>query len=311
MQLGVAGCAVSLEASSAAELHDLRAALGSGVEVEVEGPPQLILRCERGSVPMPKTKPDRVVQNMRFWDEDDDVIVAPGPGLTARVSRERALLDPGDGGVRGIHGLLLPVLSLLFDQQDACLTHGAAFLSGDAAVLALGASGQGKSTLVTAALSLGLPVLCDDMVVLRLRADGICVSGVPIPLALPADLAHHPAVGHAIAGDHRQRRQPAQPAALAPGEYPVSTVVLVEHSEVDAGHLTPADGRAVLGALLTSTLDGMSAGRARRVFPFAAAASRAGAWRLGHAADPARRLHAAAVWLEELRCERAPGGSVR
>jgi hypothetical protein len=60
--------------------------------------------------------------------------------------------------------------------------------------------------------------------------------------------------------------------------------------------------------VLTSTLDGLSGGTARRVFPYAAAVSRLPGWRLGHAADPTVRVAAAAARIEELRPERALSG---
>ena len=306
MQLLVAGTTVRLEGTSPAELADLRAALAEGLAAD--GPAQLVLRSERGSVPHPGRRPDRVVQHVRYWDQGDDQIVATGPGQRARVSRARALLDPGDGGVRAVHQLLLPVLTLLFASQDACLIHGAAFLAGPDAVLVLGGSGQGKSTLVTAALSLGRGVLSDDLLVLRLHGDGVQVSGVPQPLALPADQAYHPAVGHRIDGDPRGRHAAAGQPPLTPGTHPVAAVVLVEHSQLPGGQLRPAEGRAVFGGLLASTLEGLAPGTARHAFPYAAAVSRANGWHLGHAADPAIRVQSAAGRLDQISRGQAPAG---
>jgi hypothetical protein len=316
VQLLVAGVLVRLEASSPPGLADLRAALADGVEAD--GPPQFVLRSERGGVPQPERRADRAAQHVRYWDQDGAQVVATGPGRTARVCGGRAVLDPGDGGVRGIHGLLMPVLALLFAQQAACLVHGAAFL-GDTgtpaadtparaagAVLVLGGSGRGKSTLVTAALSARRSVLSDDLLVLRLDAGVPSISGVPQPLALPADQAHHPAVGTAITGDPRSRRAPASGAPLARGTYPVASVLLVEHSARPGGHLRPVDGRAVFGRLLTSTLEGLSPGTARLAFPYAAAVARVPGWELGLPADPAIRVEAAAAWLDQVRAGRAP-----
>ena len=303
MQLLVAGSALRLEAATSAHFRDLRDALGEATPAE--GPAEFVLRSEPGGVPMPERRPDRVVQHVRYWNEGDHQILAPGPGLTALVSPGCAVLDPGTGRVRAIHGLLLPVLTVLFAQRGACLVHGAAFLAGDGAVLVLGGSGQGKSTLVTAALSLGLDVLSDDLLVLRLLGETVSVSGVPIPLALPADQAHHPAVGCAIDGDPRDRREPAAKTVLASGRYPLQAVLLVEHSEQAHGHFRVAEGRAVLGRLLTSTLDGLSTGTARQVFPYAAAVSQVPGWHLGHAADPAVRVAGAAARINEVRAGRA------
>lgn len=310
LHITVAGTVVRLEAASERELADLHAALADGQPAT--NPPELVLRSQRGSVPVPVSRRDRVVQHVAYWEQEGgDQIVATGPGQAALVSHGHALLDPGDGGVRGIHALLLPVLGLLFKQRGACLVHGAAILSGDGrqdpkpgAWLVLGASGQGKSTLVTAALSLGRIVLSDDLLVLRLSDDGVSVSGVPQPLALPADQVGQAVVGAAIPGDPRDRREPASPPQLSAEQHPVTTVLLVAHSGEPGGHLLPAEGRAVFSGLLNSTLEGISPATVHHTFPFAARVAAAAGWHFGHAADAARRIPAAAAHLEQLRVGR-------
>jgi hypothetical protein len=301
VQVLVAGVAVRLEASSPAELLELRDALA--LAPCTDDPPAFVLRLATGGLPQPRRRPDRAVQHVRYWDEGDDrdaVLVAPGPGRTARVSAGCGVLDPGDGGVTGIHALLLPVLALLFAQQAACLVHGATFLHPRlGAVLALGGSGRGKSTLVAAALEKGLPVLTDDLMVLRLCGGAAVVSGVPQPLALPGDQAHLSVVGAPMPNDPRGRRE-ASAVALAAGTHRVGAVLVVEHSDRQDGHLRPAQGSDVLRALLTSTLEGLTPGQARNVFPYAATVARLPAWHLGHAADPAERIPAAQRRLEEI-----------
>jgi hypothetical protein len=253
---------------------------------------------------------------MSFWAEGSSDVVATASGHTARVWDGRALLDPGDGGTRAVHALLLPVLALLVAQQDACLAHGAAVrLShshspdrGAPALLVVGGSGRGKSTLVTAAMSCGMGVLSDDLLVLRCRQGHLEVSGVPQPLSLPADQQDHPVAGAAIPDDPRGRRFAAAGHGLVTGSHVVAGVLLVEHSSEPEGHLLPASPGEVLRWVLASTVEGLSPQTARRSFPYAAAASRVPGRRLGHAPDRARRIPAAAARLEFLSSARVPAG---
>jgi hypothetical protein len=183
------------------------------------------------------------------------------------------------------------------------VVHAAAFLdrNSDGATIALGGSGQGKSTLVAAALSADRVALSDDLVVLRLNPDkSVDVCGIPQPLALPGDLADSTVVGSGIAGDHRQRRMPATTLPLDLGWHPVRAVVLVEHSDEPAGQLRVADARTTLHRLLASTLHGPSDGEVLGVFPFATAVANLPAWHLGHAVTASDRVAAAKRWLEEI-----------
>ncbi len=304
MQVLVGGVAVRLEADSPEGLLDLRAALASAPCTDE--PPRFVLRSATGTVPLPERRPDRNVQHVSFWDgnsgeDGEGLVIATGPRHTARIAAGRAVLDPGGPGVLPIHSLLLPVLALLFAQTGARLVHGAGFLDprGDA-VLALGGSGRGKSTLVAAALDKGVPVLGDDLLVLRLHDGGVTVSGVPQPVALPADQAQLPVMGPVIDGDPRARRRAGAGIPLATGTYRVASVLVVEHSDHPEGHLRPAEGRDVLRALLASSLEGLAPGLARDVFPYAAAVGRLPAWHLGHAADAGRRIAAAQRRMDEI-----------
>lgn len=310
MQLHVAGFVVRLEADRPDEMTHLREALS--VASRATGDADFVLRSVPGAVPHPVRPPDCVAQHMSFWAEGDSDVVATQSGCTARVWRGRALLDPGSGGARAIHALLLPVLSLLVAQRNACLAHGAAvLLSTDPeapAFLVVGGSGRGKSTLVAATLSRGVGVLSDDLLVLRCRSGRLEVSGVPQPLSLPADQQALPVAGHAIPNDPRGRLFAAAGHSLVTGSHPVAGVLLVEHSTEAGGHLNSATASEVLRWVLASTVEGLNPGTARHSFPYAAAAARMPAWRLGHAADPLRRIPAAVDRLEFLSRARVPTG---
>lgn len=290
------GASVGLSGSTRSSLDDLRAALSAATPATRA--PQMRLHCCPRAVTVPSRRPDQVVRHVARWQESDHSIVAVAPDVVAEVRADSAVLDPGSGGARAVHALLLPVLTLLFAERDQCLVHAAGLLQGGTVTLVLGGSGQGKSSLITAALSAGYSVLSDDLLVLTRDQQQVSVSGVPQPLALPADLVHEAAVGRALAGDGRNRRAPARPVPLDPRWHRLGRVVLVEHSADASGHLRPATGSEVLHRLLASSLEGLGRGTARRVFPYAAAVARAPAWHLGHAADPAARVPAAVGRLE-------------
>jgi hypothetical protein len=320
VRLLVAGCPVHLTADTPRGLEDLRSALAEAPLAPATGEgPEFVLRSQEGSVPLPSRAPDRQLQHIHVWQHGQSrdacapTVVSIG-GYTAAVSEGSAVLDPAGDGVRAMHALLLPVLSLLFAQRAACVVHGAGVRTrgdrvrthrdrvrtSDDVTLILGGSGRGKSTLVAAAISAGLPVLSDDLLVLRLRDDRLTVAGVPQPLALPADQAHHPAVGETLPGDHRDRRAAAPGWRPETGEFPVGRVVLVEHSEAADGHLVSCAASDVLRWVLVSTLEGLAPQTAHRGFTYASAAARLPGWRLGHAADAARRVPLAAARLLEV-----------
>jgi hypothetical protein len=303
VNLLVAEVRVRLEAVDDAALGDLVGALPGAVPTE--GSAQLILRSQPGGVPIPRRAPDRVVEHIRYWQEEGRTVIATGPGRSAAVTSGRAVLDPGDGGEQGVRTLLMPVLALLLAELSACVLHAAGLVGETGGVLVVGGSGQGKSTLVAAALSQRRRILSDDLLVLRLVDGCLTATGIPQAIALPGDQAHHRAVGAAIDGDPRGRHAPAASPPTV-DTIPIVAVVRVEHSELDDGHLTTAGPAEVLRWVLSSTLEGLSPGTARLAFPYAAAAARLPAWRLGHAADPQLRLPAAARRLDRICAAGAP-----
>lgn len=290
-----AGLVIGLAGDTAAALGELRSALAGAPSID--GPADLELSV--GLVQRPRRRSDRRVQHAAWWDEGSDQVIATSPRHAARVSGSSAVLDPGGDGVSALHSLLFPVLSELFAARGLCVVHAAAVVHGSDAVLALGGSGQGKSTLVTAMLAAGHQVLGDDLAVLRLDAGQLNMAGIPQPLALPADLAGEPVVGASIVGDHRDRRSTSAIDQLDVGWHPLAVVILIQHSNDDNGTLQRATPREVFARALSSSWAGLTVGRADRALPFAATASRVPAWHLGLARAPSVRVQAAICHVEE------------
>lgn len=260
----------------------------------------LRLHAEQGSITPPTTPPDHTYQHLRTWDLASLTLVSTAPDQFAEVTESAALLDPGASPRRGLHTLLLPVLARLFSQRGHLVLHSAGLLVDGQAVVALAGSGQGKSTLVTAALTAGHGVLSDDLIVLRRSASGLEVAGIPVPLALPADLSHAQVVGEPLAGDARARHAVAAGHQLRPGWHPLAATILIEHSQTASGHLLPAEPAAAFHRAMGCAPDGIRAETAKHAFTYAAALRRLPAWHLGHAADPDRRLDHAAQRLSEI-----------
>jgi hypothetical protein len=270
------------------------------------GAPGLVLHALSGSVSRPRRPSDAQVQHVHYWYEQDHTVLATSPVDTARVEGSVITLDPGPQTLMGLHSLLLPCLSWAFGGEELLLVHAGGFTDELGAVLALGASGQGKSSLITAALSAGRTVLGDDMMLLRSGPDGLEVAGVPVPLALPADLDHESSVGRPVPGDWRERRHPVPGSALDASWHPLRAVVLVRHSTLARGDLSEATGQGTFHRLLSSTLEGLHPGTVRRAFRFAAAVARCPAWHLGHSQDPLFRVPDAVERLAVVRAGRAP-----
>ncbi|NOZ05055.1 MAG: hypothetical protein GXP41_01705 [Chloroflexi bacterium] len=105
----------------------------------------------------------------------------PGVGrYLAREGREVVIdrdPDAGDDEVRLF--LLGTVVALLLHQRGILPVHASAIRTERGAVLFVGHSGFGKSTLLTAFMDRGYPMLADDMA-------GIVLNGTGVPQVLPA-----------------------------------------------------------------------------------------------------------------------------
>jgi hypothetical protein len=82
--------------------------------------------------------------------------------------------------------LFLPLVVHTLAFRDIFVLHAGAADAGDGAMLFLGSTGSGKSSLAGLSLARSWRVLGDDMVALTLERDGVTVTGVPRPPAIPA-----------------------------------------------------------------------------------------------------------------------------
>ena len=122
-----------------------------------------------------------------------DALVRPRLGpRRARVTAGEAVLGGAAAGYRrwvAVRNSMLFVLARLLLAQDRFLLHGAAVRRDERALLVVGESGAGKSSLAYAAHLAGWQVLGDDMVAVEAATAGCTRRGIPRVPTIPGDVA--------------------------------------------------------------------------------------------------------------------------
>jgi hypothetical protein len=252
---------------------------------------------ERGAAP--ERPADDELLGMRLWFEDDG-IVATSRGLVIRAAGDVAvahLPDADDGD--HLEDLTSLALVWLLAPHARFVLHGGALARDDRAVLVLGRTGSGKSTLPAAALEGGGRVLADDQVVLDASSTPVVVHGLHQSPAIPREIGGTYADAGVALGDPRDRAQLSRDV-LATGGVPVAGVVLVTHSQLDEGELDPATAATVF-PLAVQSFPGSSEARLRAAyFPVAGALARLPGFTLRHARTASRRRARAVAHLESV-----------
>jgi hypothetical protein len=109
---------------------------------------------------------------------------ASGDGTRVEV-RWRGDVAPEDVGVLVVTSVLPAILVL----QGVPLLHGCAIATDGGAIVVLGGSGAGKSTVAAAAVASGRALLSDDVCALAARDDGVHVQPGPAQLRMYEDTA--------------------------------------------------------------------------------------------------------------------------
>jgi hypothetical protein len=202
---------------------------------------------------------------------------------TAHIGGEKDL-------ARGFRQLFPYVITHLLAPHDLFVLHGGAIHHDDQAVLVLGGTGTGKSTLVASAASAGWKALADDLVVVRVGHDGPEVTGIAKPLAVPRDVVDATdLVAEPIAGDSRSRWHIAVDQS-EPAWHPVSATLVSAHGDTVNGELRTLESRQLFEWLLFSFLSRHERNRLRRFLPVAAEVTCRRGWELRHGTDPNTRV---------------------
>jgi len=211
-------------------------------------------------------------------------------GVRARLVGSRVLLSCAHGPAAPTGRVIPFALAPPLLDAGVALVHAATVAEGDRAVLVVGATGAGKSTMAAAARLAGLRVHGDDLAALGRDGDDWWVRGLARPVRVPAELALG---APAVADDRRRRVEP--PGWAEGGQARLVAVALVGHG--DDPVCRPADGVAVARAVVAASF---ATGLPSRVAPsmrIAAALARSAIWDVRLAADPDARLAAAGAAL--------------
>jgi hypothetical protein len=260
--------------------------------------------------PWPSRHPDEEHADLVLWrrreGEPHDLVLAHASGLTVTVAGSDARVG-GDCewlavGFRRLFPLALcPILAC----HDRVLLHAGGVVGPAGALVVLGPTGAGKSTLVLAAHHLGWECLADDLVVLR-RPEGASattgpaleVAGIPRLLAAPGDVVSS-GDATAILPDDDRRRSLVTDIGFASGWFSVAGVMFVGHSSRVEGELHRVPAEEVLPAALGGFHSSGDIALLRRALPYLGALTRLPAWRLLHGSEPRHRLASAATHLRD------------
>jgi hypothetical protein len=299
--VSMAGVPIVLAASDEARWRAVDALFGMCRDVAADP----VVSIELGSIapPAPSTIADVRFSDVEMWFTDRGVVTRHASGLT--VIRHGPAIEAGgpDIGADLVRAFRRSVQHVLVDAMadlDRFALHAAAFgVPGDGAVVVLGDTGAGKSTLAISARAAGWAVLTDDIAWLRLDGDRLTATGFPKPLHVPPDLRHAASDAvERIVGDDRSRF--VSRVGLSTDDIPwtLRGVVEVRHGTGDGTLTMLPSGPDLLTAVMRSFPLQQWPPRVRQFFPYAARLSHLPLARLEHAADPTTRATRAAELLD-------------
>jgi tetratricopeptide (TPR) repeat protein len=249
--IDLGGVPVELSATDATRAAAIRSVLGrmprSGTD------PVVGLAFGGHRLPPPDRPPDERQGPVELWHDDDALSIAYGPAVGARVESGRATLGGYSPTLGRLFGHVAPfMLASLLGPHGCFLLHGGAIQRDGQAVLVLGDSGVGKSTLIFGALGDGWQVLSDDLVAIRSEPAGPAVSGIPKGLSVPREVIDD-LVPASLLPDARGRVQlPFEDWDR--GSHPISAVVVVAHGDHERAEAEPISSTELLGLLMRGML---------------------------------------------------------
>lgn len=296
----IAGIPIRLTASDRTRAEAVAALFRHAETTNVR--PRCVLRFTADNLDCPSGAPVTIIDGVEVWrPQPDQLWLRSSAGLAAHVSPDTIMVG-GDAPalVRAFRFMGFVALTHLLAQQGQQVLHAGAVVVDGQAILILGDTGTGKSTLVFSALQLGWLALSDDMVAVH-RDDGLVRAvGLPRPISVPDDVfgAEMPD-GRRLPGDARGRRElPA--ATLARGMHPVGAIVVTSHGLAVDAHIEPMRGHDTLRVVLGASTSLIDPAVFPEVFAVAGALARTPAWSFAHGSDPGSRLDSAARQLEEV-----------
>ncbi len=295
--IDLGGVSVELRATDAMRAAAMHALLGRVSPSERD--PDVRLTFLRHRLSSPERGPDDSVGALEIWNDDDALSVAYGDCFGGRVEDRRAVLGGHGDSLSRVFRYVGPfMLASLLAPCGSYLLHAGAICNNGRAVLVLGGTGAGKSTLILGALQDGWSVLSDDLVTLKFESSRPMVTGIPRPLVVPSEVARGDIPIVFPVADPRARVE-LEFEAWDRGSHPISAIVVAGHGDADEALLQPIERPDLLRLLVHSAL-AQQPRRVRRYVAAAAGLSDLPAWRLLHSPAPDTRSRRAAEALRTL-----------
>ena len=294
----IAGVPVAFRASDDERDSSLRASLAV-FATTLDDPVGHDSRSTRRPRSTPTRPPHSELLGIKFWDEPDGIVVSAPPGLVITVVGNRAHVHlPDLAALPFFESCVYLPLTWLLARNERFVLHGAAIVRDGRALLLLGHSGTGKSTLAVSALEAGWQALADDVVIVHPDGDGLCIHGIHRVPAVPTE------IGGQFA-DPAPARGSAQPRRAPPNRLDrrwASPRGRRAHHARRRRRRFDCNGRRAIRCFRCSPVVRRKhrPELARRSSKLRGRLSRLPVWELGHAADPTVRRERAAHHLE--RC---------
>jgi hypothetical protein len=301
--ISVAGLAVSIEADDTARWNVLDALFGLCPTAAVsEG---VIRLCFSASPPTaPDRPPDVAFSDVELWYADAGVVTRHRDGIVVVRDGDEIRAGgsaAGGGAAKAFRRAVQHVLADAMAVHGRFALHGAVVVDGAGAVIVLGDTGAGKSTLAVSALRLGWSVVTDDIAWVAATDDGpLTISGFPKPLHAPPEILDGlPVEADRVVDDPRERFVLRTGLSADDVAHPIHGIVIVRHGAAAATLVPFPTGPRLLTMVMRSFPLQGSPIRVRQFFPFAARLSHTPAVLLEHAKDPTVRGMEAAALLRD------------
>ncbi len=301
--LDIAGLPLVVHAADAAHLATVHAAFGTGATTSA--PSEAELRYGPGRLTMPDRRPDAHQPDLDVWNVEDVLLLSSDAhDIQARVTP--TLIDVVSTAApheRSLRRIFQPVITHVLAHRGVFVLHAASMRKGDRGLLALGDTGQGKSTVALAAFQDAWRVMGDDLVALWLVDDTPMIRGLPKPMALPSDVAveRSSALRDAemLDWDHRRRLHvPVEQLELRP--VPLGAIIVVQHGSGARSMSEPMPADRLASRLMSSYTSVGDAPLMRNFFPVAVRAARVPGIVVFHGTDPGTRIGDAQRILGEI-----------
>jgi hypothetical protein len=141
------------------------------------------------------------------------------------------------------------------------------------------------------------------MVALHLDDGAVLATGLPRPIAVPADVGTGEGPGTRPVPDDPRQRTELPGSTLAAGVHPVAGVIVTARGTESETDVVPVGGQDALRTLLQASASLSDQRLLPQVFAIAGALARLPAWSLRHGTDASRRIDGARRCLAALREE--------